>query len=40
MLILRTPDDRFADLADYHFQPNYTVIQTEDSSDLRIHHLV
>jgi len=39
MLILRTPDDRFADLADYPFSPNYTVVQTEDGSDLRIHHL-
>ena len=39
MLILRTPDYRFADLADYPFSPNYTVIQTEDGNDLRIHHL-
>ena len=39
MLILRTPDERFANLADYPFSPNYTVVQTEDSSSLRIHHL-
>lgn len=39
MLILRTPDERFENLADYPFSPHYTVIQTEDGSDLRIHHL-
>ena len=39
MKILRTPDARFADLADYPFAPNYTMIKTGDGSDLRIHHL-
>jgi len=39
MKILRTPDARFANLADYPFAPHYTVIQTADGSDLRIHHL-
>ena len=39
MKILRTPDQRFANLADYPFAPNYTTIQTDDGSDLRIHHL-
>ena len=39
MKILRTPDDRFANLTDYPFAPNYTTIQTDDGSDLRIHHL-
>ena len=39
MKILRTPDERFDDLVDYPFLPNYTVIQTADGSDLRIHHL-
>ncbi len=39
MKILRTPDARFVGLADYPFEPNYTTIQTEDGSDLRIHHL-
>ncbi|NCF44808.1 MAG: alpha/beta fold hydrolase, partial [Proteobacteria bacterium] len=39
MKILRTPDERFLDLADYPFAPQYTIIQTEDASDLRIHHL-
>jgi len=39
MKILRTPDERFEELADYPFAPHYTTIQTEDGSDLRIHHL-
>ncbi len=39
MKILRTPDERFANLADYRFEPNYTTVQTEDGSDLRIHHV-
>ena len=39
MKILRTPDSRFENLADYPFAPNYTVIKTHDNSDLRIHHL-
>ena len=39
MKILRTPDDRFANLADYPFEPHYTVVKTHDGSDLRIHHI-
>lgn len=39
MKILRTPDERFEGLADYPFSPHYTMIKTEDGSDLRIHHL-
>lgn len=39
MKILRTPDDCFADLADFPFEPHYTTIKTADGSDLRIHHL-
>ena len=39
MKILRTPDERFAGLADYPFAPHYTNIRTEDGSELRIHHL-
>jgi haloalkane dehalogenase len=39
MKILRTPDERFVGLADYPFAPHYTTIQTDDGSDLRIHHL-
>lgn len=39
MKILRTPDERFATLSEYPFAPNYTTIQTDDGSELRIHHL-
>lgn len=39
MDILRTPDSRFENLADYPFAPHYTNIQTADGSELRIHHL-
>jgi len=39
MKILRTPDACFDNLADYPFEPNYTTLQTDDGSDLRIHHL-
>lgn len=39
MKILRTPDERFEGLADYPFPPHYTTIQTDDGSNLRIHHL-
>ena len=39
MKILRTPDKYFEKLKDYPFEPNYTTIKTEDSSDLRIHHI-
>ena len=39
MKVLRTPDERFADLADYPFEAHYTTIRTQDGTDLRIHHL-
>ena len=39
MKILRTPDERFANLADYPFEPHYTTIQAHDGTDIRIHHL-
>ena len=39
MRILRTPNSRFENLSDYPFAPHYTTIQTEDGSELRIHHL-
>ena len=39
MKILRTPESRFANLADYPFEPKYTTVRTDDGSDLRIHHL-
>jgi haloalkane dehalogenase len=37
MHVLRTPDDRFADLADYPFAPRYTTITDADGTALRIH---
>lgn len=39
MQVLRTPDSRFENLADYPFAPHYTTIPAEDGSELRIHHL-
>ncbi len=39
MDILRTPDECFAHLADYPFEPHYTIIETNEGTELRIHHL-
>ena len=39
MKILRTPDACFDNLVDYPYEPLYTNIQTEDGSELRIHHI-
>jgi len=39
MKILRTPDERFANLAAFPFPPHYTTLRIEDGSWLRIHHL-
>jgi haloalkane dehalogenase len=39
MHTLRTPDDRFADLPDFSFDPHYTVIDDLDGGQLRVHHL-
>jgi len=39
MNILRTPDDRFVDLPDYPFAPNYVDVDAGDRSRLRIHYL-
>ena len=39
MKVLRTPDERFNNLADYPFEPHYTTIQAHDGSEIRIHHL-
>lgn len=36
---LRTPDDRFADLPDYPFEPNYVEIADQDGGTLRVHYL-
>ncbi len=39
MKVLRTPESRFTSLAEYPFEPHYTVVKTHDGSDLRIHHI-
>ena len=36
---VRTPDDRFADLPDYPFRPNYAEIPDLDGGTLRMHYL-
>jgi haloalkane dehalogenase len=36
---LRTPDDRFADLPDFAFEPNYLTIPDGDGGQLRVHYL-
>jgi haloalkane dehalogenase len=37
MQILRTPDERFADLPGFPFEPHYTTIDAGDGTPLRIH---
>lgn len=39
MEILRTPDDRFADLAGWPYAPRYTEIDDGDGGRLRVHHV-
>ena len=39
MLVLRTPEDRFAALADYPFAPHYLTVIDEDGTDLRLHYI-
>lgn len=40
MQVLRTPDDRFADLPDYAFAPHYrTVTDAESGEALRVHYV-
>lgn len=39
MKALRTPDDRFADLPDFPFEPHYLEIDDRDGGTLRVHHL-
>ena len=34
MKIMRTPDDRFADLPDYDFEPNYREVTADDGTAL------
>ena len=39
MEVLRTPDDRFADLPDFPFAPHYAQVPDGDGGTLRVHHL-
>jgi haloalkane dehalogenase len=39
MEVLRTPDERFADLPGYPFEPHYVQIADDDGTELRIHYL-
>lgn len=39
MDILRTPDERFADLAGYPFEPHYVDVRAADADALRMHYL-
>ncbi|HEV2169332.1 MAG TPA: haloalkane dehalogenase [Candidatus Binatus sp.] len=39
MKILRTPDQRFANLPDFPFKPNYREIKDADAAAIRIHYL-
>ncbi|MEJ2711052.1 MAG: haloalkane dehalogenase [Anaerolineales bacterium] len=39
MKILRTPDDRFANLPDFPFEPHYVEVPAGDGDRLRIHYL-
>ena len=37
--VLRTPDNRFADLAGYPFAPNYATVADSDAGELRMHYV-
>lgn len=39
MKILRTDDDRFDGLADFPYSPNYTAVDNQGETDLRMHYL-
>jgi haloalkane dehalogenase len=39
MEIVRTPDDRFENLQDYPFEPNYLTVPGPDDTELRIHYI-
>lgn len=39
METVRTPDDRFADLSDYPFEPHYAQIADGDGDTLRVHYV-
>ena len=37
MEILRTPDEHFADLPGYSFEPHYTEVSDGEGGELRLH---
>ena len=39
MQVLRTPDERFADLEGYDFAPHYATVTDNDGTALRIHYV-
>ena len=39
MIVLRTPDERFANLPDYPFAPHYATVRDADGTELRIHYV-
>ena len=39
MQLLRTPDDRFADLAGYPFPPRYATVSDPDGGTVRMHYV-
>lgn len=39
MEIVRTPEERFTDLPDYPFEPNYVDVDDQDGGTLRVHYL-
>ena len=39
MEILRTPDNRFAGLAEWPYAPHYTDVASGDGGTLRVHHV-
>lgn len=39
MEFLRTPDDRFADLADFPYQPNYATVDDTEGGTLRVQYV-
>lgn len=39
MDVIRTPDERFADLPDYPFEPHWAMVDSGESSTLRMHYV-
>ena len=39
MKVLRTPDDRFANLSDFSYQPHYQEVSHGEGESLRIHYV-